>query len=178
MQIHAAIREYAFQTIARELWPVCSRPGPLENVAPSFLSGAAMGGVAAGIMRRPIFPGMLTFAGLCTGAQLTVNGIRAGAQYVVRKCGWEEPAPVVAAPASGTGAEVKQPVDASPEVPQKSSIWSRACTWLAENSPIQPLSDSEYKERLQRRGAELDAELVLLERELAHYRQALQDSKS
>lgn len=170
-----AIRAYAMQPLTAPIWPVCQYVGHAENIAPSFFSGAAMGCIAAVYLRRPIVPGTLTVAGLCTMLQLGFNELKLG---VLRYMG-ELPSNESAfslndsphdAPALG-GAEKSHSNDTYSS--SKPSFIERSMEAVRKYSPIQPLSDDQYRERLLRRESEIDGELRLIEAELHERRRAL-----
>lgn len=137
----------------------------MHDLRATFLSGGAVGAVAAGFMRRPIVPGILTVAGLCTIVQVASNEATIGVRALMRKEAAAPPQP--AAPPVDTAPEP----DVGPERPSKPKGSIRA--FIEKHNPIVPLSNDEYKERLLQRRAEIDGELILLEEALAQERKQL-----
>ena len=170
-----AIREYVMQPLTAPVWPSCQHIGHAENFAPSFFSGASMGCIAAIYLRRPIIPGVLTVAGLCSILQLGFNELKLG---VLRYMGDLPPSEHAyshhdVAHGSSAGAETGEPKAANVDPPSNPSFIERGVAWMHKYSPIQPLPDDQYRERLLQREREIDDELRLIETELHERRRAL-----
>lgn len=139
----------------------------MRNMRATFLAGGAMGVVAAGFLRRPIVPGMLTIAGVCTGAQLAFNEVSLMTHRVMSTADGPEsdnrsaPSTQLAPPPTGTSTSEK---------PKSRGF---LLDFLERHDIVVPLSDAQYKERLLQRRSEIDRELILLEQELAQERRQL-----
>lgn len=140
----------------------------------SFLAGGAMGAITAAFLRRPIVPGILTIAGLCTGVQFMSNESVLAVKNMA-STGKEPAPPVEASPDRSPAPEAvpkSEPAPTDP-APTKSRGWLMGL--LEKNDIIVPLSDAEYKERLLQRRSEIDREIILLEQELAQERKQLHE---
>ncbi|KAL4402144.1 hypothetical protein ACI68E_001796 [Malassezia pachydermatis] len=165
-----ATREYVMRPWTSKVWPMLDHQRHFHDMAPTLFSGGVMGGITAAVLKRPIVPGMFTISGFCVIAQLIAN--EASLLWTSK----EE--------ASLPSTEVVQPTPVSPDVASnevsgrdqtKPSLWQRTKDFVSKNSPIQPISDMEYKQRLLRRKAEIEAELKLLEEDMQVRRKMLTD---
>lgn len=135
-----------------------------------------MGAMAAGFMRRPIAPGMFTIAGLCAGAQIICNELslvfsRAVSTYYPRPKAAKEEAPSTPI----TNAERRDALDSPHSASPASRTWlQKSYEWVKRHSPVQPITNDEYRQRLITRQKEVEAELRLIESELQQKRSALQ----
>ncbi|CCU99391.1 unnamed protein product [Malassezia sympodialis ATCC 42132] len=146
---------------------MCTRQGHFQDIPPTFFTGAIMGAITAGVTRRPIVSGILTISGLCTAVQLVWNEFSMGFSRLTSTYynGSATKADVSNLPI--TNAERRDALD-SPTEPKLKSL-----TWL-QKSPVQPITDDEYRQRLLARQREIDAELSIIEEELLQRRRALQ----
>ena len=163
-----AVREYAVLPATRAYYPQLEGTGHLHHVVPSLVSGATVGATMAVVSGRRIASASSTIAVLCAGMQLAANEARiVGSRISKTQTPTLEREPesdLAAAPAPEP-----RPKAAEPRKSTLSSIWNMA----VRNSPIQPLSDDEYIQRLRGREAELVTELAEVERNLQFYRAQL-----
>ena len=174
------LREYVMQPWTCHVWPMCEQRGHFENIPSTFFSGATIGVLAAFWLRRPVVPGAITMSGLCATVQLGFNELKLGAQR------WIEPSH---RPDHSESIEVREQTKA-PTVrpddpihqaqplhqPSTSSWLSRTKEVLQKHSPIQPITDEDYRKRLEERLREIDAGLHLLEEELSERRKVFPTS--
>lgn len=156
-------------------WPMCTRQGHFQDIPPTFFTGAIMGAITAGVTRRPIVSGILTISGLCTAVQLVWNEFSMGFSRLTSTYynGSATKADVSNLPI--TNAERRDALDSPTEPKLKSLTWlQKSYDWFLRHSPVQPITDDEYRQRLLARQREIDAELSIIEEELLQRRRALQ----
>ena len=151
----------------RAYFPQLEGSGHTNHVLPNLVSGATIGTAMAAVSGRRVLGASSTIAVLCTGLQVVSNEARILGRYLSKK---QEPLREPARPAPEPQ-PVREPASttAAPRKSTLSSLWDM----LARNSPIQPLSDDEYIQRLRDREVELENELAEVERILAYYRAQL-----
>lgn len=153
---------------------MCAHPGHFQDIPPTFFSGALMGAVTAGFTRRPVLPGMFTISGLCTAAQLACNGFSLGFFRLVSTYYKTSSPKTDTSSAPITNAERHDALDSPPNLEPKSLSWfQKSYNWIQRHSPVQPITNDEYRQRLLTRQKEIDAELSLIEAELSQKRRAL-----
>lgn len=167
-----AIREYIMQPLTGPIWPMCQQLGHVENIAPSFFSGAAMGVISALWLRRPIAPGIITMAGLCTAVQLVFNELKLEILRFMDASSSNEDESKELPPTLLPAQQTLEPVYTESDK-SKPTLYERAQLALKKYSPIQSISDDEYRMRLLERQREIDAQLRLLEEELYERRRSL-----
>ncbi|WFD27276.1 hypothetical protein MNAN1_002272 [Malassezia nana] len=119
---------------------------------------------------------MFTIAVLCAGAQIACNEVslvfsRAVSTYYQRPKAAEEEAPSLPI----TNAERRDALDCPQTSSPASRTWlQKSYEWAKRHSPVQPITNDEYRQRLLTRQNEVDAELRLIEAELQQKRSALQ----
>lgn len=153
---------------------MCEQRGHFENIPSTFFSGATMGVLAALWLRRPVAPGAITMSGLCTTVQLGFNELKLGAQRWIEpphRPGHSEPVEMRERSKASTVRPDDPIQNAQPSHQQPTSSWlSRTKEILQKHSPIQPITDEDYRKRLEERLREIDVELHLLEEELSERR--------
>jgi len=154
---------------------MCTNPGHFQDVPPTFFSGALMGVITAGITRRPLVPGILTISGLCTTAQLVCNEFSLGFSRLISTYYQGSAAKTEAPSQHNTNIKRCNTLDLSQEPVSHSHSWfQKSYDWVLRHSPVQPISDDEYRQRLLIRKKEIDAELSVIEAELLQKRRAIQ----
>ena len=181
----------------RAFAPKLISSGHTYQLFPTTLTGAFVGGCAAALFKRRIRSGVVTLSLMSATVQLFVNelgilsgyrpgsnpappqaatGAKASAAAVARAHQLEQSAsqPSASPDAIASGAETRASHGAPADAPQESRIWSM----LKRYSPLQPLSNDDYKKRLIARRAEVDENLIAIERELALRRHEAEQAQS
>ena len=167
-----AIREYIMQPLTAPVWPMCQQLGHAENIAPSFFSGAVMGMFSALWLRRPVVPGIFTMSGICTAIQLVFNEFKLGLLRFMDESGTIEDESANQ-PSSSLPARQTLMSEHSEPTTSKPTLYEQAQLAMKKYSPIQSISDDEYRARLLERQREIDAQLRLIEEELYERRRAM-----
>lgn len=181
----------------RAFAPKLISSGHTYQLFPTTLTGAFVGGCAAALFKRRIRSGVVTLSLMSATVQLFVNelgilsgyrpgsnpappqaatGAKASAAAVARAHQLEQSAsqPSASPDAIASGAETRASHGAPADAPQESRIWSM----LKRYSPLQPLSNDDYKKRLIARRAEVDENLIAIEGELALRRHEAEQAQS
>lgn len=167
-----AIREYVMQPLTAPVWPMCQQLGHAENIAPSFFSGAVMGLFSALWLRRPVVPGVFTMSGICTAIQLVFNEFKLGILRIMDESGTSEDE-TGRQPSSLLPAQQTFTPEHTESKTSKLSLYEQVQLALKKYSPIQSITDEEYRARLLERQREIDAQLRLLEEELYERRRTM-----
>lgn len=184
-----AAREYLVLPYTKTFKPEWISERHFYNLFPSAASGAILGLFGASWTKRRIGSGMLTAALVCCGLQAAANELSIISGYSPRpKTGETQATAARELPkgregvlAGGEGnasaphgsAALAAPREAEP----KTGTSTKILQYLKEHSPIQPLSNDEYKQRLEARDADVEKELSAIDTQL-QIRRAQLESKS
>ncbi|WFD31654.1 hypothetical protein MSPP1_002693 [Malassezia sp. CBS 17886] len=184
-----AVREY----ITKPLLSSSASPtgSHLHDLVPTLASGAAMGALSSAVTKRPVASSIVTLSLLCGALQIAGNEFSLVTRYLAahavgadeRVSPGEKVMPAAALPSTADGCSADAVTAAAPPPTDASAaprghgptLAMRAWDALKRNSPIQPIDDADYRKRLLERRQHLQAEMVLLEADLALRRKHLQE---